>query len=103
MRSVPEWLRPSVWGLAIRSALAAAGVVTIALALGAAALLFVLDRALLSALDDAATIRAQDITTSLQSDSLTELDSELFGTNQRIVLVQVIDPTGHVRSGRAHV
>lgn len=96
MRSVPEWLRPSVWGLAIRSALAAAGVVTIALALGAAALLFVLDRALLSALDDAATIRAQDITTSLQSDSLTELDSELFGTNQRIVLVQVIDPTGHV-------
>jgi|GEM_PF-6051068 len=41
-----------------------AGVVTIAPALGAAALLFVLDRALLSALDDAATIRAQDITTS---------------------------------------
>lgn len=96
MRSVPEWLRPSMWGLAIRSALAAAAVVTIALAAGATALLFVLDRALISTLDDAASTRAQDITTSLQFDRPADLDSELFGTNQRITLVQVIDPTGQV-------
>ncbi|MGW4337936.1 hypothetical protein ACWEK5_34780 [Rhodococcus koreensis] len=54
-------------GLAIRSALVAGAVVTIALAFGATALMFVLYRSLLSALDDAATARAQDITTSLRS------------------------------------
>ena len=96
MRSAPEWLRPSLWGLAIRSALAAGAVVTIALALGAAALLFVLDRSLISALDDAATARAQDVTTSLRSDPPADLDSQLLDTNQRITLVQVVDSAGQV-------
>ena len=96
MRSVPEWLRPSLWGLAIRSALVAGAVVTIALALGATALLFVLDRSLLSGLDDAATARAEDITTSLRSDQPADLDSQLFDTNQRIALVQVVDSAGQV-------
>nr|GLK39762.1 two-component sensor histidine kinase [Rhodococcus wratislaviensis] len=96
MRSVPEWLRPSLWGLAIRSALVAGAVVTIALALGAAALLFVLNRSLLSGLDDAATARAEDITTSLRSDQPADLDSQLFDTSQRIALVQVVDSAGQV-------
>ncbi len=69
---------------------------TIALALGATALLFVLDRSLLSGLDDAATARAQDITTSLRSDPPADLDAQLFDTTQRITLVQLVDPAGQV-------
>ncbi len=75
---------------------------------------------LISTLDDAASTRAQDITTRLQFDRPADLDSELFGTNQRITLVQVIDPTaggadigpptpaprrptrGHLPEGRRH-
>src|SRR6476620_7911191 len=96
MRNAPTWARPTRWGLPIRSALTAAAVVAVALALGAVALVFFLDRALLSALDDAATARAQDLTTALRADSPADLDSQLLDTDQRIALVQVVDSGGQV-------
>ncbi|QSE91539.1 HAMP domain-containing histidine kinase [Rhodococcus pseudokoreensis] len=96
MNNAPVWLTPSRWGLALRSALSAGAVVAVALVLGAAALLFVLDRTLLSALDDAATGRAADLTVGLRTDPPADLDSELFDTDQRIALVQVVDTVGAV-------
>ncbi|MBC2644567.1 MULTISPECIES: ATP-binding protein [unclassified Rhodococcus (in: high G+C Gram-positive bacteria)] len=96
MRSLPAWARPTLWGLSIRSALTAAAVVAVALAVGALALVFVLDRTLKSALDDAATARAQDITAQLRADPPDDLDSQLLNTDQRIALVQVVDSSGQV-------
>lgn len=93
---MPTWARPPLWGIPIRSALTAAAVVAVALAAGAMALVFFLDRALLSALDDAATARAQDLTTALRADSPADLDSQLLDTDQRIALVQVVDGGGQV-------
>ncbi|MFC9555954.1 ATP-binding protein [Rhodococcus sp. NPDC056960] len=96
MKVAPMWLTPSSWGLALRSALSAGVVVAAALVLGAAALLYVLDRALLFALDDAATSRAADIVAGLRTDSPADLDGQLLDTDQRITLVQVVDSGGRV-------
>lgn len=94
--SRPEWLAPSRWGLAVRSALVAGVVVAIALALGALALLFVLHRTLIAGLDDATTTRAVDIVAGLRSATPTELDARFFDTDQRVDLVQVVDAQGIV-------
>ncbi|WP_277832594.1 sensor histidine kinase [Speluncibacter jeojiensis] len=93
---LPEPLRPSRWPLRVRSALAAAVVVGLALLVGAGALLWMLDRSLVGAVDSAATARATDIANQLTHDSPADLDAALFTTDSRISGVQIVSPSGQV-------
>jgi signal transduction histidine kinase len=97
----------SVWrrnlGIPARSAAASAVVVLCAFALAGAGLDVILYRTLLAGVDDATAGRVRHIAEALQSNSLNDLDSTLFNTNQRVVAIQLITPDGKVvkRSGSA--
>jgi signal transduction histidine kinase len=73
-----------------------ATVITVALAVAGAGLLFVLYRSLLSGIDDAAAGRVRDTLNALNFDQPSELDRDLLATDQRIVAVQIIDANGTV-------
>jgi signal transduction histidine kinase len=73
-----------------------ATVVTVALAVAGAGLLFVLYRSLVSAVDDAAAGRVRNTLAALNFDKPSELDGDLLTTDQRIVAVQIIDANGKV-------
>lgn len=88
--------RPSRWGVRIRSAVAAGAVVFVALAVACVALMAVLDRSLVAAADDAASERTAAIATQLKQDSPAQLDGSLLSTDQRIVMVQILDSVGRV-------
>lgn len=90
------WLRPSYWGIALRSAIASASVVLVVLMLGGAAVAVVLYRELVADVDDAAARRVGDVAAGLQSDTAQDLDSSLLTTDQRIVVVQVLNAQGAV-------
>ena len=96
LRQPGTWLRPRYWGISERSALVAATVVLVAFGIAGAGLAFILYRSLLAGVDDAASARVRDVVAALQFDTATELDGALTGTDQRIVAVQVIGPSGTV-------
>lgn len=92
-------VRPSLWGVRTRSALAAALVVTVAFALASGALLLVLQRSLQSAGDTSAAARAAEISTQLQSVDPADLDPAVLATDGRTAAVQVLDADGAVVLG----
>lgn len=89
--------RPRNWGISTRSAVISAVVVLFALGLAGTALDLVLYRLLLDGIDDATAARVQTIAAALQSKPLGDLDGALLKTDQHVVAVQVIDPSGAVR------
>lgn len=89
-------MRPRFWGIPARSAMVSATVMLLALAVVSAGVVAVLYRQLLADVDAAATRRVNDVTAGLQSDTPHDLDAELLATDQRIVVVQIVDPAGAV-------
>ncbi|TPG35292.1 sensor histidine kinase [Mycolicibacterium hodleri] len=90
------WWRPRYWGISARSAFVSATVVSVALLVAGCGLAIVLYRSLLSGVDEAASGRVRDVAAALQFDTATELDVALLSTDQRIVVVQVVDRAGSV-------
>lgn len=95
--------KPRNWGISTRSAVVSAVVVLFALALAGTGLDLILYRSLLDGIDDATAARVQTIAAALQSKSLDDMDNALLKTDQHVVAIQVIDPSGTVvrRSGSA--
>jgi two-component system OmpR family sensor kinase len=89
-------VRPSLWGVRTRSALAAALVVTVAFALASGALLLVLQRSLQSAGDTSSAARAAEISTQLATTAPGDLAPGLLATDGRTAAVQVLDADGVV-------
>ncbi|MFG1781495.1 ATP-binding protein [Rhodococcus oryzae] len=90
------WLNPARWSVRTRSAVAAAFVVSICLAVAAGVLLLVLYRSLGHTAQDAAAARADQIGRQLQTEAPTELDESLLATDSQIGAVQVVDVDGRV-------
>ncbi|WP_330180754.1 ATP-binding protein [Nocardia sp. NBC_01503] len=101
---IPEWLRPSRWGLRVRSAIVAALVVGAVLLAAAGAMLLLLRESLLRELDSAAVTQMDALAPELSRISAQEsaesvvgaLPASLFSTEGSIDAVQVIDPRGRV-------
>ncbi|MFC9786871.1 ATP-binding protein [Rhodococcus sp. NPDC127528] len=93
------WLHPSRWSVRTRSAVAAAVVVTICLAIAGAVLLLVLFRSLEHSAQDAAAARATQIAGQLHGESPDRLDQSLLATDSQIGAVQVVDGQGRVLAG----
>lgn len=91
-----RWWRPRYWGISARSAFVAGSVVLAASVLSGAALAFILYRELLAGVDAEAAGRVRDVVAGLQVDAVDDLDANLVQTDQRIVVVQVIDSSGKV-------
>ena len=87
----PGWLHPGSWGLPVRSALAAAAVVLLALLGVAAVVVGVLHRQLLADVGAAGDRRARDVVAGLQADPPSELDNELLATDSQIAVIQVVE------------
>ena len=83
-------------GVRTRSALAAALVMTVCLAIAGGVLLLVLYRSLESTAQGAAAARAEQISTQLRTDTPRELDPSLLATDSQIGAVQVVDSAGTV-------
>ncbi|MGH3641592.1 MAG: HAMP domain-containing sensor histidine kinase [Mycobacterium sp.] len=96
MRQPRTWWRPQYWGISARSAFVSATVVLVAFVIAGAGLAVILYRSLLGGVDDAAAGRVKDIVAALRYDTAAELDGALTTTDQRIVMVQVIDQAGVV-------
>jgi len=94
VRELPRWW--ARWGVRVRSALAAVLVLTVALALAAVALLWLLQNSLQSAADDGAAARAASLSTHLVSDPLNEIDPTLLATDGRTTVIQVMDAAGRI-------
>jgi len=92
----PTWLRPSYWGIPLLSAIVSASVVMVAFALGGVAVAALLYRQLVADVDDAAARRVGDLIAALQTDSAQDLDAALLTTDQRIVVVQIVNAQGTV-------
>lgn len=71
-------------------------VVALALAGGAALLLFLLQRALISGVDAAASARAGEVASLLRAEGVEGLDQDLAQNTRQSQLVQVVDQTGAV-------
>ncbi len=95
--------QPRNWKIATRSAVISAVVVLFVLGLAGAGVDLVLYRLLLDGVDDATAARVQTIAEALQSKPFGNMDSALMKTDQHVVAIQVIDPSGAVvlRSGSA--
>ncbi|MFE3192586.1 sensor histidine kinase [Nocardia sp. NPDC059240] len=93
---IPDWLRPSHWGLRIRSAIAAALTVGAVLLLAAWALLGLLSRSLLRETDAAAATRADTVASELARSSVADLPGSLFDGTGQIAVVQIIDARGAI-------
>ena len=98
VRAIIERLRPLQAGVRSRSALAAAVVMTLCLAIAGAVLSVVLYRSLESTAETAAGLRAERIAAALRSDDLDDLDSTLLATDGQIGVVQVAGATGVIRA-----
>ena len=85
-------------GVRSRSALAAAVVMTLCLAVAGAVLLVVLYRSLESTAETAAGLRAERIAAALASDDLDDLDSTLLATDGQIGVVQVVGQASVIRA-----
>ncbi|MFQ6397971.1 ATP-binding protein [Nocardia sp. KC 131] len=89
-------VRPTRWGLRIRSALVVAVVITAALAIATLSLTYVLYRSLITASDDAAAERIRQVSSQLTLLTAAELDRSALATDNRISIVQIIDQAGQV-------
>jgi signal transduction histidine kinase len=89
-------LNPMRTGVRTRSALAAAVVMTLSLAIVGGVLLLVLYRSLESTAQGAAAARAEQISAQLRTDSPREVDPSLLVTDSQIGAVQIVDATGTV-------
>ncbi|WP_328400654.1 sensor histidine kinase [Nocardia sp. NBC_00403] len=96
MHSFEVVVRPSRWGLRVRSALICAGVVAIVLGVGAIAWLWLLHRSLIGSLDAATSARVDDIAAQLVGSGPADLSPGLFTTEGHIDVVQILDATGTV-------
>ncbi|MFD6355599.1 sensor histidine kinase [Nocardia tengchongensis] len=96
MHRIREWLRPSRWGLRIRSAVVAALTVGAVLLLAAGAMLGLLNRSLLREIDTAASTRMDAIAGELTRTSVAELPDSLFEVTGQVGVVQVIDEQGRI-------
>lgn len=85
-------------GVRARSALAAAVVMTVCLAIAGGVLLLVLYRSLESTAETAAALRAERIAAALAPDGLDDLDSTLLATDGQIGVVQLVGATGVIRA-----
>ncbi|WP_405484570.1 sensor histidine kinase [Nocardia sp. NBC_00511] len=94
MPHIPDWSRPSRWGLRIRSAIAAALTVGAVLLIAAGALLALLNRSLLREVDAAASTRADAIAGELTRTTVAELPTSLFDASGQVAVVQVLDVRG---------
>jgi len=79
-----------------RSALAAALVMTVCLAIVGAGLVLVLFRSLQSSAQGAAAARTEQISAQLRTDAPRELDPSLLVTDSQVGAVQVVDESGTV-------
>jgi signal transduction histidine kinase len=93
---IVDRLNPMHASVRTRSALAAAVVMTVCLAIAGGVLLLVLYRSLESTALNAAAARAEQISTQLRTDTPRELDPSLLATDSQIGAVQVVDDTGTV-------
>jgi signal transduction histidine kinase len=89
-------LNPMRAGVRTRSALAAAVVMTLSLAVAGGVLLLVLYRSLGSTAQGAAAARAEQIVAQLRTDAPREVDPSLLVTDSQIGAVQIVDATGTV-------
>lgn len=98
-------LYPTTWSrrwhslnlsISARSAALSAIVVLVAVTLAGVVLDLILYRSLLSGVDDASASRVHVIAHALRSAAPDRLDNSLLSTNQHVVAVQVIAPTGQV-------
>ncbi|GAB3208306.1 sensor histidine kinase [Nocardia tengchongensis] len=96
MHRIREWLRPSLWGLRIRSAVVAALTVGAVLLLAAGAMLGLLNRSLLREIDTAASTRVDAIAGELTRTAVAELPDSLFEVTGQVGVVQVIDAQGRI-------
>jgi signal transduction histidine kinase len=83
-------------GISARSATVAAIAVLVAFALAGAILDVVLYRFMLAGVDDATANRVRSIVGALHTESPDHLDPTLLTTNQRVVAVQLVGPSGDV-------
>lgn len=88
--------RRAWFGVRARSSLAAVLVVALALLVGGAVLLFILDRTLISGVQSGAATRASDIARQLQADGAEGLDAELRANATEGTVVQVVTSDGQV-------
>ena len=89
-------LNPMHASVRTRSALAAAVVMTLSLAIAGGVLLLVLYRSLESTAQGAAAARAEQISAQLRTDTPREVDPSLLVTDSQIGAVQIVDATGTV-------
>jgi signal transduction histidine kinase len=89
-------VRPSRWGLRVRSAAVAALVVGVAALLGAGVVLRLLDLSLLRAAGESAAARANAVTEQLRTQRPDQLDASLFASVGRVTVIQVIGADGQV-------
>ncbi|WP_051163371.1 ATP-binding protein [Nocardia transvalensis] len=87
---------PSRWGLRVRSALAAAGVVALVLGFGAAVMLWLLHRSLTNTIDAAADARLDDLVTQLRTTAPADLNPALLAPGGYVEAVQIADAGGAV-------
>ncbi len=98
MRAVIKRVRSLYSGVRTRTALAAAAVMTVCLAIAGGLLLLVLYRSLESTAETAAGLRAEHIAAQLRSGHFDDLESALLATDGHIAVVQVVGASGVIRA-----
>ncbi len=98
MRAVIKRVRSLYSGVRTRTALAAAAVMTVCLAIAGGLLLLVLYRSLESTAETAAGLRAEHIAAQLRSGDFDDLESALLATDGHIAVVQVVGASGVIRA-----
>ncbi|MFF3571587.1 sensor histidine kinase [Nocardia jiangxiensis] len=96
MNRILLWLRPSRWGVRIRSAVTAALVVGVVLLIAAGAMLGLLRRSLTHQLDTAADTRTTQIADELRHSDGHRIPEGLLAVEGQVVAVQVIAPDGQI-------
>ncbi|WP_067900376.1 sensor histidine kinase [Nocardia vaccinii] len=96
MNGIPVWLRPSRWGVRIRSAMTAALVVGVVLLIAAGAMLGLLRRSLIHQLDVAADTRTSQIADELGHSDGRKVPDGLLAVEGQVVAVQVVAPDGRI-------
>lgn len=94
-------LNPIRASVRTRSALAAALVMTVCLAIAGAVLLLALYRSLEFSAQHAVAARAQQISAQLRNATPRELDSSLLATDSQIGAIQIVDKSGRVLAASA--
>ncbi|MGW5383457.1 HAMP domain-containing sensor histidine kinase [Nocardia sp. NPDC003963] len=96
MHMVRVLVRPSRWGLRLRSALTSAAVVAVVIGAGAGMLVLSLYQSELSALDTEASSRADIIAARLSDLGIDGVDQDMLAPDSRIDSIQILDAHGTV-------